>query len=96
VVVGASVVVRGEPNLAAGQLQRLLTCHIAHAELGEANALVMGKCPLAVPGVYASVRPAGPGYEIDIIARETGSPAGTGSGAGEEVWKRASQLALAH
>lgn len=97
VITGASVVVRGEPNLAAGQLQRLLACHIAHAELGEATASVMRKCPLAVPGVYASVRPFGPGYEIEIIARETASrPPETGSGAGEEVWNRASHLALAH
>ena len=96
VTTGASVVVRGEPNLAAGQLQRLLTCHIAHAELGEATPLVMRTCPLAVPGVYASVRPFGPGYAIEIIATETGAGVRDGSGPGDEVWKRASQLVLAH
>ena len=83
-VVGASVVVRGDPNVNHGQLQRLLTCYIAHEQL--AGAATTNDDPLAVPGISVTVRPYGPGFAVDIMAQEPGS-----SAAGE-LWRRASHL----
>lgn len=84
VAVGASMAVRGEPGFSAGELQRLLTCHIAYEQLTDDK--LMSDCPLAVPGVYATVRPSGVGFEIQVGPREWDT------GPAEEVWRRVSRL----
>ena len=82
-IVGASVVVRGDPNVSHGQLQRLFTCYIANEQL--AGATTTSEDPLAVPGISVTVRPYGPGFAVDIMAPGPGSSA-------SELWRRASHL----
>jgi hypothetical protein len=82
---GAQIVVRGDSGLTVGKLQQLLTCHIAHQEVSGPEA-DMKDCPLAVPDVYVTVSPSGPGYAIQVLARQPGSDRAA------EVWRRVQQL----
>lgn len=84
---GGSVIMRGDPSISHGQLQRLLTCHIAHSQISDQPSAAAGDDPLAVPGVSASARAFGPGWAIDIVSDNPGSPEAA------EVWRRASRLA---
>lgn len=81
-VLGASIIVRGDPAVSHGQLQRLLTCHIAHAQLAGGAS----DDPLAVAGISATVRPFGPGFAVDIMSDAPGSREA------DELWRRASRL----
>lgn len=85
-VLGASVIARADPNVSHGQLQRLLTCHIAHSQLSNATTAAATDDPLAVAGVSATARAFGPGWSIDIVSDNPGSPEAA------EVWRRASRL----
>ena len=88
-LVGATVTLRAERGATAEWLQRVVSCHIARNALGEGAPAAMQDCPLAVAGISASVRSTGAGFAVEISAQESGS------GAAEEVLRRASRLAPA-
>ena len=89
-LMGATVTLRAERGVTAEWLQRVVNCHIARNALGEVGSAAMRDCPLAVAGISASVRSTGVGFAVEISANEPGS------GAAEEVLRRASRLASAH
>jgi hypothetical protein len=74
-LVGARVVVLAQPGLTAEWLQRLLDCHLAHmAAVGPAAAHA-DACPLALPGVSATVTSVGDGFAVVIVADDEESAA---------------------
>jgi hypothetical protein len=85
-LVGASMVLRAERGVTAEWLQRVVDCHVARNALGEGKAAAMRDCPLAVTGISAVVRSTGTGFAVEIAANDPGS------GAAEEVLRRASKL----
>lgn len=89
-LLGAEVAIRAERGVTAEWLQRVVNCHIARNALGEGGSAAMRDCPLAVAGISASVRSTGAGFAVEISANEPGS------GAAEEVLRRASRLASGH
>ena len=82
---GGQIVVRGDSGMSIGRLQQLLTCHIAHQEAAGSDT-DMKDCPLGVRNTYATVTTSGPGYVIQVLARQ-----GDSVGA-SEIWRRAQLL----
>lgn len=86
-LMGADVVLHATRGMTVEWLQRLVDCQIARDLAGDADKAAMRDCPLAVPGISASVRPVRAGFVVEISALAPGT------GAAEEVWRRASKLA---
>ena len=82
---GAQITVRGDSGMTIGRLQQLLTCHIAHQEAAGPDT-DMKDCPLGVRDVHATVVTSGPGYVIQVLARENDSSGAT------EIWRRVQLL----
>jgi hypothetical protein len=67
-VVGARVVFKAVPGMTEQWLQRVVECHQArNAAIGfETAASEMPHCPLALPGVTATVASTSNGFAIDV------------------------------
>ncbi len=73
--VGARIVVRAVPGLAAETLERILACHIArNAALGP-DVPELADCPLVPAGVTVEAHPSDEGLVVDVRAADGASAA---------------------
>lgn len=63
---GARVVFRARPAMTAAWLQRVVDCHLARNAVE--GSMGMDYCPLAIPGVRASVEEIRAGFAVDVVA----------------------------
>jgi hypothetical protein len=86
-IVGATVIFRPVPGLTAGELQRLVDCHLErNATIGyDTASREMEHCLLTQRGARASVRTLESGFAVDVRADDPF--------AGREIWRRAQALA---
>jgi hypothetical protein len=81
---GATIAVRAAPGLTAEWLQRLAECDIArHAAMGF-DMPDAATCPLAIPGIAATVVSSGDGFVVKVSSENDATAA--------EIWRRAQAI----
>jgi hypothetical protein len=81
---GARVFFHPVPGLSAGDLSRIVGCHVAQAEELDHRVRDESFCPLNLPGVRAMVRAAPSGYVVEVTSTDASVAA--------EVLRRAREL----
>ena len=81
---GATIVFRAEPGVTAEWLQRVVDCHLARDAAVGSDTSEMAMCPLAIPGVGATVASFADGFAVEVLSDNDATAA--------EIWRRAQRI----